>query len=264
MMGEDFFIAMDIGATNVRIARTRSLENPSFENVRNFRLSHDFKADFDKITNTAKEIAKQKISAVGVALPGRLNENKSSLAAVVNLPEWVGKNIKEGMEAALKCEAFFENDAVASGLGYAVYNKPVPDDFLFIIWGTGVGGAIVHTHPALKSEKLDRKEYLSKIEAVCGGKTLLQKYGEPFSKLGEQGQNKLIDYFLSNISQQAKKMSVGSIVLGGGIAIDHGEKILSAASKLPAVNRVTFQITPQGNMFGLYGAAALIKLSPHG
>jgi hypothetical protein len=254
------FIAIDIGATNVRVALTQSVESPSFTEIKNFELSHDFEKDFQKIIGVCKTLSNQKVSAIGIATPGRYNEDRSMLTAVVNMPEWVGQNIKERMETAISCPAFFENDAVASGLGQALYTKTLRDNFLFIVWGTGIGGSIVSLKPILKAEKMERTEYLAPMESAYGGKTILEKYGKAFSELDKGEQEKIITDFVLNLVKIANKFDVNEVVVGGGIGLAHGEQIIQAAENLLASNETNIQIAPQGDLFGLYGSCALIKL----
>jgi predicted NBD/HSP70 family sugar kinase len=260
-MNNDFYIAIDIGGTHVRIASFSSLTNPVFKNTKIFELSHVFDNDFKQIVETIHAIEPNKITAIGVGIPGVLNENKDSLVFATNIPEWININLKERLSEEFYCNVYLDNDAVTSGLGEALYGKTGLENFIFIIWGTGVGGAVVEIVPKLKGIKIQKSDYIEEIRYKSYAKHLVEKYGKPLSELESKTWEEIISDFEKLLIHVSNKFNIKNIVIGGGVALKQKERMITLSEKLKKNNMIHFQTATLGNdqTFGLYGAAALIS-----
>ncbi len=89
---------------------------------------------------TSKDIA-----GLGVGLPGILDEAKTCIKQVPNLPGWEGYPIQEHLQSRVTQKVFLENDASMAALGehWAGAGKST-DSMLMITLGSGVGGALVY------------------------------------------------------------------------------------------------------------------------
>ena len=86
----------------------------------------------------------EKVSGIGIGIPGTFNKETGLIINCPNLPTWSGFNLKEFMED--KCHLFVKmvNDADAAALAEAKFGVGKEFEFvLMITLGTGVGGGIV-------------------------------------------------------------------------------------------------------------------------
>ncbi len=85
------------------------------------------------------------IKKIGIGLPGMLSKNRQKIYELANIPEFnavlLGKKLKEHFPNKI---FHLENDAAAAALGeYHFSKKKLPDSFLFITLGTGIGGGLI-------------------------------------------------------------------------------------------------------------------------
>ena len=104
-------------------------------------MSHDFKNDFQKIIETIEEISGGKVDAIGMGTPGTYDETKQFLISAKNLPELVNVQFVQMLSEKFGCKVFADNDALVASLGEAMYGQGRSGNFMYITWGTGVGGA---------------------------------------------------------------------------------------------------------------------------
>jgi len=78
-------------------------------------------------------------------VPGTLSKDRRSLLELPNIPELSGEKIMAKLEEMFPQRQFFiENDANAAALGELYYGaEKLPDNFIFITLGTGVGGGAI-------------------------------------------------------------------------------------------------------------------------
>ncbi len=257
------YIAIDVGGTYARVACFKSLKTPLFNDIKVFKLSHNFEKDFENIKKIITEISKDKIDAIGVGLPGTLDESKSIIISAKHIPEWIDINVKEKLQKYFNCPIYLENDGVTSALGEAVYEENHKNDFIFIIWGTGIGGAVIKIKPYLKVEKLYGKDYPTDIRNNCGGRGLFEKYNKPLNELGSEDWNSIITDFFKLVVHVSGEFKIKEIVIGGGVALSQKEKIKIFSKKLKEKYGIYVKTTNFGDShtFGLYGASALISIS---
>jgi glucokinase len=94
------------------------------------------------------------VKKIGIGLPGILTKNRRTLIEITAIPEIDGSPMIDMLEKRFpEHEFFMENDANAAALGefyFSPEKKSMPEDFVFITLGTGVGGAAI----------IDRKIFL--------------------------------------------------------------------------------------------------------
>lgn len=140
------FIGVDIGGTNVKFGlvnsdgellykektKTKEVSEGSF--VNNFS---DILIDHLKRNPT--------VSKVGIGVPGTVSKDRTTTLELPNIPALEKVPfIKLLREKFPKIVFHVENDANAAALGEYYFSKgTMPDNFLFITLGTGVGGGAV-------------------------------------------------------------------------------------------------------------------------
>ncbi len=180
-------ILVDLGGTNTRIARAAKLNKPELvsEPIRR-KNTHNYADDLAFIINTAKELSNNEhIDAIGIGVPGRVNQNKTGIVASNNLPEWANRNFVQDMAEALHCPVYMDNDAVAASLGEAYYSN-TKSDFHYLIWGTGISGVSIEHDNNNVTTAYIRPIYqhiFDPWEESCGGAALARRYNKPGEEL---------------------------------------------------------------------------------
>jgi glucokinase len=142
------FIGVDIGGTNTKFGivnrngeLTNKIKYPTSELVASERgyieaFSHVLKKLLDLNTDIKK---------IGIGIPGLISKDRRSLLRLANIPSLSGASIIDDLERLLPGYQFsLENDANAACLGEFYFSeKKLPNTFLMVTLGTGIGGAAV-------------------------------------------------------------------------------------------------------------------------
>lgn len=250
------FIAVDIGGTNIRVAGSASLEKPTLlGRVARRNNNADYDADIAFIVESARHIGGSNIQAVGVGIVGSLNDQGTELRSAHNRPHWNSKPFVADIQARLDCDVIADNDGVAAALAEAYYDVK-QSNFAYVIWGTGIGGAIVTTNdgePIVK--QLDWAVHFKEWENRCGGRMLATLYGKPTENLSDEEWREVIRVFTQEAQDFIAKTHTRSLVFGGGLSVRHRKELEKLADAL----RIPVAITRFSEDGGLYGGLALIK-----
>lgn len=174
------FLGIDVGGSNVKCGIvlpngevTHQFKFPTLE----LRESPSFVESFLKIVQDLLEQFPD-VQHVGIGLPGTLNKERTHTIELPNIPEFCNVNLYEKLHTAFPSHTFrLENDANAAALGeYYFSPEKMPEDFIFVTLGTGVGGAAI----------IDKKIFIGgdgnamEIGHMMseGGKTLEQHIGK--------------------------------------------------------------------------------------
>jgi len=156
---------------------------------------------------------------------------------------------------------YADDDATAAALGIALYGN-IGGNFVYITWGTGIGGAIVEqVGNNVTSTLLDWYDYFERWEGKCGGEKIKGRYGKTGDKLTESEWKLVIEDFIEELTIFTKRVKTTLIVFGGGIAIKQKARLVYVQDKLKALGGdfPTLKISPLGEDTGLYGGFGLIK-----
>lgn len=147
MGANELYLGIDVGGNHVKMGFVDKQGN-----ITDF-ISHstaEWKATNDFTQKLIETIAfalinHKNVVKVGIGLPGTINKERTTPIEIPSIPELNGVNIHGRLSEAMPDKQFFlENDANAAALGeYHYANVPLPDDFLFITLGTGIGSAVI-------------------------------------------------------------------------------------------------------------------------
>ncbi len=144
---DEFFLGIDVGGSNVKVGLVKSdgtlMSRQKFSTLE-MRQGGKFVEKFLQLIDSLLKQYPQ-VRKVGIGLPGMLSRKRKSTITLANLPELDGIKLRQILEDAHSEVTFFlENDANAAALGeYHFSGQQMPDDFIFITLGTGVGGAAI-------------------------------------------------------------------------------------------------------------------------
>lgn len=141
------FIGIDVGGTNVKVGlvdeKGNLLDKKKYPTAE-LRAQPSVPDAFRAVLKETFERYPQ-VKQTGIAVPGTLDKARHTLLELPNLPELNDFNLHAFLSETFPRQAFYlENDANAAALGELYFGQEVlPDDFIFLTLGTGVGGACI-------------------------------------------------------------------------------------------------------------------------
>lgn len=143
------FITIDMGASNTRVASSWDLS--VIYKTEKFNTNPDLPTQKNLIRETINKLSdNQKVNALCLGVPGKINKNGKKFTRLPNYPPLNGKSFKDLIEMDAKSLLFVENDVTLAGIAEAVMGEGRNYTTLaYLSLGTGVGG--------VKVEKKDRK-----------------------------------------------------------------------------------------------------------
>jgi glucokinase len=142
------YLGIDVGGTNVKMG----IVDASDGRISNF-YSHDtasWRSSGHFIERLGDAIALQlveypEVKKVGIGVPGLTNRARTTLIEITAIPEIDGITIVPDLKKRFPGHDFFlENDANAAALGeYYFGEDKLPEDYIFVTLGTGIGGAAI-------------------------------------------------------------------------------------------------------------------------
>ncbi|HMS49924.1 MAG TPA: ROK family protein [Candidatus Saccharibacteria bacterium] len=251
------FISVDVGGTNTRLASSNGLETLAFDETIVRRVNtHDYVNDIGFIVDEALRLSQgEPIQAVGIGIPGTLNDEGTELLHAENLQSWMSRPIAADISGKLHCPVFMDNDAVAMGLGEVFFGE-TSGDFDYIIWGTGIGGSTIrHEHDGIKVEKRIWETSYKDWELENGGNALNSKFGKPTTEFTTEEWDTVAAMFETNLKKYCDTYTPKAVVFGGGLAIKHTDLLNKIGSELG----LHLTVTKFGEDSGLFGGFGLIR-----
>lgn len=136
-------IGIDIGGTTIKIGMFD--ENGDIIQLKEYDTNGHLGGD-SVLKNLIDHIGEfDNFDAIGISVAGQIDpKNGVIVMGSVNIPGMDGMKIKEILEKEFQVPVAIENDVNAAALGENQFGKGRDyADFLFLTYGTGIGGAIV-------------------------------------------------------------------------------------------------------------------------
>lgn len=144
----DQYLGIDIGGTNVKMG---------IVNVKDGRISNFYSHDTASWRKSGRFIESlgdaislelseyPGVKKVGIGVPGLISRDRSTLIEITAIPETDGIAIVPELKKRFpEHEFYLENDANAAALGeYYFGEEKIPEDYIFVTLGTGIGGAAI-------------------------------------------------------------------------------------------------------------------------
>ncbi len=142
------YLGIDVGGTNVKMglvdATDGRISNFYSRDPASWRNSgHFVKRLGDAIA--IQLVEHPHVKRVGIGVPGLISRDRSTLIEITAIPEIDGTPVIPDLSARFPGTTFYlENDANAAALGeYYFGEERLPEDYIFVTLGTGVGGAAI-------------------------------------------------------------------------------------------------------------------------
>jgi glucokinase-like ROK family protein len=235
------------------------------------------------------------IAAISISTAGQVDSEEGYIIyANDNIPNYTGTRIKDLLEERFRVPVKVENDVNAAALGEKFFgNSSEHPDFLFLTFGTGIGGAIIMDSKLYRGAKGIAGEFGHMIthpnglKCNCGNTGCYECYASTtalvnkaltidasctngkilFSRI-QANDEKIVSLFdewtdevALGIANLIHIFNPGAVVIGGGIM----EQNLSVKSVSEKVNKLLINSfsdvkviqSSLGNKAGLYGAISL-------
>lgn len=248
-MQDKVYLGVDIGGTSVRGIWV----DESGEVVDQFSFATD--GDYGKTLmniQQAVEGGQSKPASVGIGVA--MAVNNGTLRGGGKLASWLGRDLQADLHKAFQVPVGVVNDAEAATLGESTVRD---EDFVFVIWGTGVGGSVCRyvsgkasVQPAeighmvinLDSDKLCGCGGLGHLEAHVGGGYLEGRFGAKAGELTDAQWTEVLKELAVGIYNITLNHRGLPVVFGGGVAF----KQLGTAGRLQELQGYVDELTASG------------------
>ena len=253
------FIGVDIGGTNTKIGIVtregeliEKVKHPTADLFHGEGYIKNFSVLLKDILDANPEIKK-----IGIGVPGLITKDRRSLLRLANIPSLSGANLLDQLESLLPGYEFaLENDANAACLGEFYFSEhDLPNTFLMVTLGTGIGGAAVidgklflggngngveighmladensvyedyiskRAMVAYVKKKLEKDKYKSSVLASIDSDALTAKDIEAALKEKDSLAKKAYAHFGKwlgkNLVSSMRVLDINTILLGGGVS----------------------------------------------
>ena len=140
----NYYVGIDLGGTNVRIAKVDD-DGRIVQDV--IAPSHGLEGP-EKIEENILDLLKQfdltDVKSIGLAIPGPVDGERNVITQATNIPGCEGYPFAANMQQVTGIPVFLDNDANAAGLAEAVLGAGRGyHEVYFLTHSTGIGGALV-------------------------------------------------------------------------------------------------------------------------
>lgn len=141
----DYFIGVDLGGTNVRVAKVDE-EGTLLQVVKEpTEVNKGVEHVIQKMIHMIESIdGYEECKGIGMGVPGPVDTKNGKMILATNLPGFEGYPIAERMEEHFHIPAYLDNDVNVAGMGEAVLGAGKSCDIVYYVTiSTGIGGALV-------------------------------------------------------------------------------------------------------------------------
>lgn len=154
-----YFVAIDVGGSAMKYGLVDELGNVTNQNKRKTPTTlEEFYKEIESIFSEIEAI--QKCVGLALSMPGAVDSTTGFIGGASAVEYIHGPNIKEDLEQRLQKPVQLENDANCAALAEVwIGSGSDVQDCLFIVSGTGIGGAVVKDKKIHKGVHLHGGEF---------------------------------------------------------------------------------------------------------
>ncbi|HEU5102938.1 MAG TPA: ROK family protein [Roseiflexaceae bacterium] len=278
------YIGLDIGGTKLMVAsadeRGAILRRVRADTPRGLEQGL---ALLDRMI--AEVAAGDPIVAIGAAIGGPLDAERG-IVSPLHQPEWRDVPLKALIERRWGCSFYVDVDTNVAAVGEYAAGVVSCRRFLYITLSTGMGGGylvdgkiyrgMAEAHPEIGHQAINfRCAHPERVSCECGAPDCLEAlisgngirriYGKPAEQLDEQEWSEVAYNLGQGLRNLATIYLPDLIVLGGGVAVGGGERLIAAARRVMAdhlrlVPAPDVRLSELGYDTALRGAIAIARL----
>ena len=282
------YIGLDIGGTKLMVAAA----DTSGAILRRTRAPTplDLNEGLELLNRMIAEVAAgDPIAAIGAAIGGPLDAERG-VVSPLHQPQWRAVPLKALMEQRWGCPFFVDVDTNVAAMGEYAAGAVAGRCFLYITLSTGMGGGYLvdgkiyrgmnGAHPEIGHQAINfRCAHPQRVICECGAPDCLEAlisgtgirriYGKPAEQLDDDEWAEVAYNLGQGLRNLAAIYLPDLIVLGGGVAVGGGERLLAAArqvlvERLRLVSIPVVRLSELGYDTALHGAIAIARLGVGG
>lgn len=282
------FVGLDIGGTKLMVAAAdadgtivRRARMPTPQPLHEgLELLHQL---IGEVTQGAP------IAGIGAAIGGPLDATRG-IVSPLHQPAWREVPLKQLVEDRWRCRFAVDVDTNVAALGEYTLERLTVSRFLYLTLSTGMGGGFLidgaiyagmqGAHPEVGHQSIPfRCAHPERVACECGaadclealisGNAIRRIYGQPAEQLGADAWAEVAYNLGQGLRNLATIYLPDLIVLGGGVAVGGGERLISAARQVMAdhvklVPLPEVRLSRLGYDTALHGAITLARRSAAG
>ena len=277
------YVGLDIGGTKFMVA---SADQDGNLLARVFESTPDDLEDGLALLDSmiGQVAGREKILGMGAAIGGPLDW-QSGVVSPLHQPQWRKVPLKARMEKRYKCPFWVDVDTNIAALGEYYEGGVRADRMLYMTISTGIGGGFLMdgkiyrgaggAHPEVGHHSIPyhcmNMDGLwcecgapDCLEALVSGSGIRRIYGKPAEELNAEEWSEVGYNLGQGLRNIAAIYAPSVIILGGGVAVGGGDKLLLPARKviernLHLVPAPTVQLSKLGYDTALLGALAVAR-----
>ncbi|MEL7833731.1 ROK family protein [Fodinibius sp. Rm-B-1B1-1] len=226
-------IGIDLGATNVRVARIRG---NTIEQVKSKKIVHSDDPDdlLNQIESLIKQVDQEEVQSIGIGVPSVVDVEEGIVYDVQNIPSWNKVPVKSILEKAFDKPVYVNNDANCFVLGEKFFGKGQGyESIVGLTLGSGFGSGLILDNKLYAGANCGAGEvgmfpYQDSIfEHYCSGMFFEQVYGKSGTEVFEKaeqdnpGAKRMYEEFGKHLGNAIKTVMYAYdpqlIVMGGSI-----------------------------------------------
>ncbi len=136
-------IGIDLGGTNIRggLVNGKELTNITSERINAKAPAEEI---VQQLFNLTERLINGSVSAIGIGVPGLVDEDRGIVFDVLNIPSWTELPLKQLMEERFSIPVLINNDANCFAVGEYYFGKGLEGDSMVgLTIGTGLGSGII-------------------------------------------------------------------------------------------------------------------------
>lgn len=268
-------IVIDIGGSHIRIAKYASQQ---LGEVDKYRVETNYDLGLASLYQHIEgKIDVTNLEKINIALSGDVDTQVGVLKKFHHLSDWQNKPLVDDLQSHFQVPVKLENDAICGARGEAAFGQGKDlDAFIYLSWGSGIGGCLVKKNPAQFSyQNLEPGHQVvvwqgrpcgcgqwGCLETYTGGKQIEQFYGIKPRDLEDPAiWQDIRDKMTQALLSMRVLFNTDQFIFGGGFIAKDPQLLPQIETK---INQSTTRFTPIhlklsqfGESVNLYGAATL-------
>ena len=191
------YLGIDVGGTNIKCGVISEKGEILYQIKHHTPTLRQTENPVGGFLNIVSDLLREypEINLVGIGLPGTLNKERTRTVELPNIPELNDFPLHEQLQRQHPDKIFLlENDANAAALGEMYFSgNTMPEDFIFVTLGTGVGGAAIIDGQIFKGgdgNSMEVGHMVSEggklLEQIIGKNGILAMAAEGVARLGSK------------------------------------------------------------------------------
>lgn len=242
------YISIDIGGTSTRVALFS--DSSKIIELKKFSTNQNYESTRDEIFQAMSDlVGDNDLSGISVGLPGIIDQKNQEIVSLPHLPEWTGKTIHNDFKNHFNVEVILSNDTDLGALGESIDGAGAGYTIVgYVAIGTGFGGGrIVNEkidenrqgfepgHMIINEDDICSNSFLhnGSLESYVSGTALFEKYN--IVSCSECNDPQIWDEVGRSLAVGLINLNLlwspDVIVLGGGVVINAGERLLEPTKK---------------------------------